>query len=276
MHSTRPGATMCEISLPAEMNKLAHPAKYFVGKIRSETRLNRSVGRRADPVYPGPGHYFQDVGAGVGESRKKHRVGQVKTTKRQPGDTIYQYDQYRREPFHRPAPGRYELSSKPLDRCGPPGRPERCKTLCIPGRVTGRGQGQATPRPVRREIRLNSVNIPQRLRIGRRNMKVAFLSGTARFRDRDFFPIGGLRSCPTTARATETSESAARTDASAREEEITVQRSEGSIAAGEDWTTGVAQRITGLRRGPRPAKIPTIFFTVPSVPRAVSEVFGGR
>ncbi|XP_050088114.1 uncharacterized protein LOC126572663 [Anopheles aquasalis] len=272
MHSARMGAMMCEINLPAEMNKLAHPAKYFVGKIRSGTRLNGSVGRCADPVYPGPGHYFHDVGATDG----KKRVNQVKATKRQHAVTIYQYDLYRREPFYRPAPGRYELSSKLLEARGPTQvHPVRCKAPSIP-RVNGRSKKGQPARPAQREIRLNSVNIPQRLRIGRRNMKVAFLSGTARFRDRDFFPIGGLRSCPT--RSHPTTEGKA--DAAVREEEITVARqrrsamgrSEGSIAAGEDWTPGEAQRIMRPHRCPRPGKIPTIFFTVPSGPRAVREV----
>uniref|UniRef100_A0A182N6A6 Uncharacterized protein n=1 Tax=Anopheles dirus TaxID=7168 RepID=A0A182N6A6_9DIPT len=144
-----------ELQLPSAMNKLLHPRKYFVGKIRP-------AGRKQRPA------------------------------------CCYTYDSYCREPFFRPPPGRYEPSRQASVLPSPGPYRYRGTTpqirIPIPPSVTvgGKPAGQVT-------LRLNSINIPVRPRKGRRSMKVAFSSGSPRFRDRDFFPIGGLGSRKTSA-----------------------------------------------------------------------------
>ncbi|XP_050069917.1 uncharacterized protein LOC126558026 [Anopheles maculipalpis] len=197
--SVRHPDTISAIYLPAEMNKLLHPSKYFVGKIRPGDRMNdRPTLRlaiseltvcRRDPNAPGPGHYHPEQ-----QTRTHNKVGK---TALHPPVCCYTYDQYCREPFFRPPPGRYDIR----DALPPIPASHRAEQIHIPIQSTsskphsgdGHDARPAVP-PVRRKVtlRLNSINIPVRPRKGRRNMKVAFMSGSARFRDRDFFPIGGL------------------------------------------------------------------------------------
>uniref|UniRef100_A0A182SIQ4 Uncharacterized protein n=1 Tax=Anopheles maculatus TaxID=74869 RepID=A0A182SIQ4_9DIPT len=146
---------------------------------------------RRDPNHPGPGHYHPE---------QQTRVPVGKNIHPSPACCCYTYDQYCREPFFRPPAGRYDIRDAlpPI----PAGHIRyRSEQIRIPIQSssskphegdTADAAGPAAP--VRRKVtlRLNSINIPVRPRKGRRNMKVAFMSGSARFRDRDFFPIGGL------------------------------------------------------------------------------------
>ncbi|XP_052901813.1 uncharacterized protein LOC128309454 [Anopheles moucheti] len=203
--------TISAISLPAEMNKLLHRSKYFVGKIRPGDRMNeRPTTRlaiseltvcRRDPNDPGPGQYDPEP-----QSRSQQPTGPRKMS-RSAASCCYTYDQYCCEPFFRPPPGRYDIRAAPLPLSTGKVR-HRGEQIHIPIQSTtskphpdGDARGRPPPPPppppsssVRRKVtlRLNSINIPVRPRKGRRNMKVAFMSGSARFRDRDFFPIGGL------------------------------------------------------------------------------------
>uniref|UniRef100_A0A182RT73 Uncharacterized protein n=1 Tax=Anopheles funestus TaxID=62324 RepID=A0A182RT73_ANOFN len=193
--------TINAINLPAEMNKLLHPSKYFVGKIRPGDRMNeRPTSRlaiseltacRRDPNSPGPGQY---------DPEPKSRSQQLAALKKMlhSSSSCYMYDQYCCEPFFRPPPGRYDirfaLSQMPTGQVG-----TRREQIHVPIQSTiskphTDARRPPPPPPLKRKVtlRLNSINIPVRPRKGRRNMKVAFMSGSARFRDRDFFPIGGL------------------------------------------------------------------------------------
>uniref|UniRef100_A0A182PNB5 Uncharacterized protein n=1 Tax=Anopheles epiroticus TaxID=199890 RepID=A0A182PNB5_9DIPT len=119
-----------------------------------------------DPNHPGPGHYDPEKP----QQSRFHEKANKKPSSHLP--CCYTYGQYCSEPFFRPPPGRYDLRDAQASSFG-------SQTRCAHqyGTVT---------------IRLNSIDIPVRPRKGRRNMKVAFLSGSARWKDRDFFPIGGL------------------------------------------------------------------------------------
>uniref|UniRef100_A0A182UJH6 Uncharacterized protein n=1 Tax=Anopheles melas TaxID=34690 RepID=A0A182UJH6_9DIPT len=171
------------INLPAEMNKLLHPRKYFVGKIRPGDRMtDRRTLRLAlseptvcyrDPNHPGPGNYDP------AKPQLPSHPGQTVSKQRPLPPCCYTYDLYCREPFFRPPPGRYDIRD-----ALPPHASDQSQPITVQP-IPPIRYGKAT-------IRLNSIDIPVRPRKGRRNMKVAFLSGTARFRDRDFMPIGGL------------------------------------------------------------------------------------
>uniref|UniRef100_A0A904A3F2 Uncharacterized protein n=1 Tax=Anopheles quadriannulatus TaxID=34691 RepID=A0A904A3F2_ANOQN len=171
------------INLPAEMNKLLHPRKYFVGKIRPGDRMtDRPTLRLAlseptvcyrDPNHPGPGNYDPE------KAQLPSPPGQTVSKQRPLSPCCYTYDLYCRESFFRPPPGRYDIRD-----ALPPLASDQSQPITVQP-IPPIRYGKAT-------IRLNSIDIPVRPRKGRRNMKVAFLSGTARFRDRDFMPIGGL------------------------------------------------------------------------------------
>ncbi|XP_053668781.1 uncharacterized protein LOC128719183 [Anopheles marshallii] len=206
--------TINAISLPAEMNKLLHRSKYFVGKIRPGDRMNeRPTTRlalseltvcRRDPNDPGPGHYDPEP-----QSPRSQQLAVPTKAPRSSLSSCYTYDQYCREPFARPPPGRYDIRAAPLPLSSGKVR-YRGEQIHIPIQSTTSkphpdrdARGKPPPPPtslVGRKVtlRLNSINIPVRPRKGRRNMKVAFMSGSARFRDRDFFPIGGLGKATTT------------------------------------------------------------------------------
>uniref|UniRef100_A0A182XW22 Uncharacterized protein n=1 Tax=Anopheles stephensi TaxID=30069 RepID=A0A182XW22_ANOST len=147
---------------------------------------------RRDPNAPGPGHYHPE------QQTRAQETGGKKISHRA-ACCWYTYDQYCREPFFRPPPGRYDIRDAlpPILAGHIRYRSEQIR-IPIQSASTkphpGDGPAARPAASVRRKVtlRLNSINIPVRPRKGRRNMKVAFMSGSARFRDRDFFPIGGL------------------------------------------------------------------------------------
>uniref|UniRef100_A0A182M823 Uncharacterized protein n=1 Tax=Anopheles culicifacies TaxID=139723 RepID=A0A182M823_9DIPT len=143
---------------------------------------------RRDPNDPGPGQYDPE------QQFRSHKITVPKRTSHA-ASCCYTYDKYCCEPFFRPPPGRYDIRAATSTgqvrfRSAQIRIPAQSKTT-KPHPATEIRQTAPT---MRRKVtlRLNSINIPARPRKGRRNMKVAFMSGSARFRDRDFFPIGGL------------------------------------------------------------------------------------
>ncbi|KFB46978.1 AGAP013041-PA-like protein [Anopheles sinensis] len=236
---------------------------------------------RRNPADPGPGHYETEP---VASFRRGTEGGRRKVRQVCCG---YTYDRYRREPFFRPPPGRYDLRPPLLPL--PPARPCHDRDrIRIPVAVAYVGQLR---RPA--TLRLNSINIPVRPRKGRRNRKVAFLSGSARFRDREFFPIGGLGSRTTSAgeqrRAAGTSKGPpsvagqrvewkageSRQDGGKRCNVSTGSSIEGIMEAKlaehivKEWEAGDGgwQILGGISRLNPPSaknKIPTRFFTIPS------------
>uniref|UniRef100_A0A182Q732 Uncharacterized protein n=1 Tax=Anopheles farauti TaxID=69004 RepID=A0A182Q732_9DIPT len=189
-----------ESQLPSAMNKLLHPRKYFVGKIRPGDRMSERPTLRLaisdptvcarDPNEPGPTSY---------DPHRQLRPPQPRVVgrKARPACSCYTYDSYCREPFFRPPPGRYGgtvVSSSALPTARTRYRSTKIRIPVPPTVVT------VAPTSRKVTLRLNSINIPVRPRKGRRSMKVAFMSGSPRFRDRDFFPIGGLGSRTTSSR----------------------------------------------------------------------------
>uniref|UniRef100_A0A182J3M6 Uncharacterized protein n=1 Tax=Anopheles atroparvus TaxID=41427 RepID=A0A182J3M6_ANOAO len=286
VHSPRPARY--EINIPTEMNKLSHPRKHFVGKIRPGDRMKeRATSRLAvseptvcqrNPDDPGPGHYETEP-ASSGQPATESGRNKRRTV------CGYTYDRYCREAFPRPPPGRYELRP-PLPPV-PPSRPSAGERIRIPlVACVGQLRREAT-------LCLNSINIPVRPRKGRRSRKVAFLSGSARFRDREFFPIGGLSSRTTSTgkqrlgrpvtskRSTVDGRRGERKDRDAEEDDdlgVRPGKASGGSAVGEVLAVRLAQRMLeeweagwqlsggiSRMRSPDTNKIPTRFFTVPSL-----------
>ncbi|XP_039443377.1 uncharacterized protein LOC120423580 isoform X2 [Culex pipiens pallens] len=188
----QPGEELYYEQIPREMDKLAQPRRYFVGKIRpGDKATERPCSRLAlstatlcwrNPADPGPDRYFK----GIFDIALPKLVA---TTTADPPTTVRH--SYCAEPFRRPPPGRYDLTVcrglVPLNVAPPRQRRLRRRlemTL------------NASWKPFRQvaTLRMHTVDIPKRRRKRGRNMKVAFGSSTARFKDQDFFPIGALQS----------------------------------------------------------------------------------
>ncbi|XP_058824248.1 uncharacterized protein LOC131684966 isoform X2 [Topomyia yanbarensis] len=192
-----------EGKIPAEMNKLAHPKRYFVGKIRAGDRHKQRPGCRLalsqatlcwrNPAEPGPNCYFKgifDIPTGVVRSQRRER--QLKTPEAALAALTSVRHSYCAEPFPRPPPGRYQLST-----CvSPPPLPPRPIDSCQQQRPRLDLTFNPYWNPYRQAatLRMHTVDIPVRRRKRGRNMKVAFGSGSARFKDQEFFPIGALKS----------------------------------------------------------------------------------
>ncbi|XP_058453020.1 uncharacterized protein LOC131431362 [Malaya genurostris] len=186
-----------DCKIPAEMNKLAHPKRYFVGKIRPGDRnKQRPCSRLAlsqatlcwrNPAEPGPNCYFK----GIFDIAK---VGCNERSKAQPKAPLpalaFIRHSYCTDRFRRPPPGRYQLSTRV-----PPLLPPRSIDSSPPPRLELTFNPYWNPYRQAATLRMHTVDIPVRRRRKRgRNMKVAFGSGSARFKDQEFFPIGALKS----------------------------------------------------------------------------------
>ncbi|XP_052566447.1 uncharacterized protein LOC120423580 isoform X3 [Culex pipiens pallens] len=165
----QPGEELYYEQIPREMDKLAQPRRYFVGKIRpGDKATERPCSRLAlstatlcwrNPADPGPDRYFK----GIFDIALPKLVA---TTTADPPTTVRH--SYCAEPFRRPPPGRYDLTVcrglVPLNVAPPRQRRLRRRlemTL------------NASWKPFRQvaTLRMHTVDIPKRRRKRGRNMK---------------------------------------------------------------------------------------------------------
>ncbi|XP_021706385.1 uncharacterized protein LOC110678099 [Aedes aegypti] len=199
-------------SLPAEMDRLGHPKRYFVGKIRpGDKNKQQTYSRLAlsqptlcwrNPLEPGPNHYFKGIfdippkkvpPIMTGRCQQRLHVKQLIAGPSATPGVPSVHHSYCAEPFRRPPPGRYQLPSsipipKPLLSIAPRRR------NVPPTRYDFSYNFAWNPYRQPSTVLMHTVDIPVRRRKRGRNMKVAFGSATARFKDEEFFPIGALKS----------------------------------------------------------------------------------
>ncbi|XP_062564972.1 uncharacterized protein LOC134227472 [Armigeres subalbatus] len=198
-----------ESKLPAEMDRLGHPMRYFVGKIRpGDKNTQRASSRLAlaqptfcwrNPHEPGPNHYFKGIfdippkkapPIVIGRCQQRIRVKQLIAGPSVPGAASVHHS-YCVEPFLRPPPGRYQLPvSIPMPKPVLPDiqpRPSATHQYDFSYNFAWNPYRQPAT------LLMHTVNIPVRRQRRGRNMKVAFGSATARFKDREFYPIGALK-----------------------------------------------------------------------------------
>ncbi|XP_062713056.1 uncharacterized protein LOC109411980 [Aedes albopictus] len=200
------------ISLPAEMDRLGHPKRYFVGKIRpGDKNKQRAYSRLAlsqptlcwrNPLEPGPNHYFKGIfdippkkvpPIVTGHCQQRLRMKQLIAGPLLP-PTPSVHHSYCAEPFRRPPPGRYQLpTSIPMPKPALSIAPHR-RRIAVPARYDFSYNFAWNPYRQPATLLMHTVDIPVRRRKRGRNMKVAFGSATARFKDQEFFPIGALKS----------------------------------------------------------------------------------
>ncbi|XP_065078083.1 uncharacterized protein LOC135701239 [Ochlerotatus camptorhynchus] len=196
--------------LLTKMDRLAHnPKRHLVGtKVRRGDKTNdRACFRLAisqptlcwrNPLEPGPNRYFK----GIFDIPDPTCVPMTGRQQRHAKQLIYPppvapsiRHSYCAEPFPRPPPGRYQL-------------PTSIPTTTTPGPIAR--HPSVVTRPVARfdftfnpawnpyrqpaTLRMHTIDIPIRRRKRGRNIKVAFGSATARFKDQEFFPIGAHKS----------------------------------------------------------------------------------
>ncbi|XP_055633880.1 uncharacterized protein LOC129774199 [Toxorhynchites rutilus septentrionalis] len=188
--------------IPTEMDRLAHPRQYFIGKIRpGDKHKQRLCSRLAitqptlctrNPSDPGPNHYFKGIFDIVSPTQPDQRQLMARPF------VCSVHHSYCAEPFPRPAPGRYEL----MTRIPPPVPRAQCVSTHKP-RLDFTLNPHWDPYRQPATLRMHTVDIPKRRRKRGRNMKVAFGSGNARFKDQEFHPIGALKTVQPVTKFTE-------------------------------------------------------------------------
>ncbi|XP_055605673.1 uncharacterized protein LOC129753851 [Uranotaenia lowii] len=183
------------LHIPAEMDRLNHPRQYFVGKIRpGDKNKQRPCSRLAisqpthcwrNPRDPAPNQYFKGIlDSPTGKSTDRRRRSPVKNFLREA--TVHH--SYCREPFTRPGSGRYDL----MTGMPPPVPPRVAKPIREKTRENFSYNFAWNPHRQPDHLLMHTVNIPIRRRRRGRNMKVAFGSGSARFKGQAYIPIGAM------------------------------------------------------------------------------------